>query len=104
MKPDRIIVDALRGLTGLAKFTASSGLLGEVGSKVARYAAPGLGLVADLVKGGFDPVVTIERIRTDVLRRELGDVSRRWEKKQDELFGQPMDPVAALGREDIYEP
>lgn len=86
------VVEVIRGLTGLAKAAGAAGLFGGVGSTIARYVAPGLGLVADLVEAGLDPVVTIDRIRTDVLRRELGDVSRRWERKQDELFGAKTDP------------
>jgi hypothetical protein len=85
------IVEGIRALTGLAKAAGGAGLFGSEGGTIARFAAAGLGLVADLVEAGLDPVVTIERIRTDVLRRELDGVSRRWERKQDELFGKPPD-------------
>lgn len=91
MTAEKTIVDAIRGLTGLTKAAGAAGLFGATGSQIARYVAPGLGLVADLVEAGLDPVVTIERIRTDVLRQELRGLSRRWERKQDQLFGKLPD-------------
>jgi hypothetical protein len=85
------IVEAIRGLTGLAKAAGSAGLFGSEGGTIARYAAAGLGLVADLVEAGLDPVVTIERVRAELLESELMGVDSSWQKKQDELFGKLPD-------------
>jgi hypothetical protein len=89
MMSDDATVKALRGLASGARVIAPL-VGGAAGVSVGRYAAAALGLAADLLAAGADPVTTIERIRrTEPLLR---DVEKAWEAELEAKLEQKQDP------------
>lgn len=78
-----VAADWLQGFAAAGEIAAP--LLPGIGSTIARGAAAGLGLIADLVRAGADPITEITRIRE--AHPLLNGMKDRWETRIRAKFG-----------------